>query len=240
MQYTSTLLLKFSVRYVYPYYLFYCFKRVRRVCPNLSSAPCRLTLVRSKTQFCDPNLARSASFCQIWIRIQDLMMRIQDLMMRNQMHPRYRIHRSKKHRIPDPDLQHCVKLGVDFGGIQMVSRGSGSASTWCWSTPQLKLVIEKNVKERIPVHAVWTLPIMKEKPSITMLSVAWIPAVLHTVMWMQIHSVVNVTHPDLVGSSVPEWDVYPATRIWIFVPSLMPIQQNKEEGKQFIKTSSLT
>ncbi len=40
MQYASTLLLKFSVRYVHPNYLFYCFKCVRGVCPNLSSAPC--------------------------------------------------------------------------------------------------------------------------------------------------------------------------------------------------------
>ncbi len=40
MQYPSTLLLKFSVRYVHPNYLFYCFKCVRRVCPNLSSVPC--------------------------------------------------------------------------------------------------------------------------------------------------------------------------------------------------------
>ena len=39
MQYASTLLLKFSVRYVHPNYLFYCFKRVYRVCPNLSSHP---------------------------------------------------------------------------------------------------------------------------------------------------------------------------------------------------------
>jgi hypothetical protein len=41
MQYPSTLLLKFSVRYVHPNYLFYCFNCVGRVCPNLSSAPCR-------------------------------------------------------------------------------------------------------------------------------------------------------------------------------------------------------
>jgi hypothetical protein len=32
--------LKFSLRCVYPNYLFYSFKCVRRVCPNLSSAPC--------------------------------------------------------------------------------------------------------------------------------------------------------------------------------------------------------
>jgi hypothetical protein len=40
MQYASTLLLKFSVRYVHPNYLFYCFNCVCIVCPNLSSAPC--------------------------------------------------------------------------------------------------------------------------------------------------------------------------------------------------------
>jgi hypothetical protein len=43
IQYTSTLLLKFSVRYVHPNYLCYCFICVSRVCPNLSSAPCMCT-----------------------------------------------------------------------------------------------------------------------------------------------------------------------------------------------------
>jgi hypothetical protein len=41
MKYAYTLFLKFSVRYIHPNYLFYSFKCVRRVCPNLSSAPCR-------------------------------------------------------------------------------------------------------------------------------------------------------------------------------------------------------
>ncbi len=39
MQYASTLLLKFSIRYIHPNYLFYCFSCVCIVCPNLSSAP---------------------------------------------------------------------------------------------------------------------------------------------------------------------------------------------------------
>ncbi len=42
MKYAYTLFLKFSVRCIHPNYLFYSFKCVRRVCPNLSSAPCTL------------------------------------------------------------------------------------------------------------------------------------------------------------------------------------------------------
>ncbi len=45
MQYASTLLLKFSVRYVHPNYLFYCFNCVCVVCPNLSSAPCTMRVL---------------------------------------------------------------------------------------------------------------------------------------------------------------------------------------------------
>ena len=41
MKYAFTLFLKFSVRCIHPNYLFYSFKCVRRVCPNLLSAPCR-------------------------------------------------------------------------------------------------------------------------------------------------------------------------------------------------------
>jgi hypothetical protein len=40
MKYAYTLFLKFSVRCIHPNYLFFSFKCVRRVCPNLSSAPC--------------------------------------------------------------------------------------------------------------------------------------------------------------------------------------------------------
>ncbi len=40
MKYANTLFLKFSVRCIHPNYLFYSFKCVCRVCPNLSSAPC--------------------------------------------------------------------------------------------------------------------------------------------------------------------------------------------------------
>ncbi len=40
MKYAYTLFLKFSVRCIHLNYLFYRFKCVRRVCPNLSSAPC--------------------------------------------------------------------------------------------------------------------------------------------------------------------------------------------------------
>jgi hypothetical protein len=40
MKYAYTLFRKFSARCIHPNYLFYSFKCVRRVCPNLSSAPC--------------------------------------------------------------------------------------------------------------------------------------------------------------------------------------------------------
>jgi hypothetical protein len=39
MKYAYTLFLKFLVRYINPNYFCYSFKCVRRVCPNLSSAP---------------------------------------------------------------------------------------------------------------------------------------------------------------------------------------------------------
>jgi hypothetical protein len=40
--YSYKLFLKFSSEYIHPDYLFYCFECCHRVCPNLSSAPCRL------------------------------------------------------------------------------------------------------------------------------------------------------------------------------------------------------
>jgi hypothetical protein len=48
MKYAYTLFLKFSVRCIHPNYLFYSFKCVRRVCPNLSSAPCILRFFEKK------------------------------------------------------------------------------------------------------------------------------------------------------------------------------------------------
>jgi hypothetical protein len=41
MLYAYKLFLKFSSKYIHPNYFFYCFECFHRVCPNLSSAPCR-------------------------------------------------------------------------------------------------------------------------------------------------------------------------------------------------------
>ncbi len=49
MKYAYTLYLKFSVRCIHPNYLFYSFKCVRRVCPNLSSAPCTVAYSSNST-----------------------------------------------------------------------------------------------------------------------------------------------------------------------------------------------
>jgi hypothetical protein len=40
LQYTNQLFLKFALKCIHSNYAFYCFRCVRRVCPNLSSAPC--------------------------------------------------------------------------------------------------------------------------------------------------------------------------------------------------------
>ncbi len=45
MWYKYKLCLKFSVKSNHPNYLFYCFKCVRRVCPNLSFAPCTFLIL---------------------------------------------------------------------------------------------------------------------------------------------------------------------------------------------------
>jgi hypothetical protein len=42
--YAYKLFLKFSSEYIHPNYLFYCFECYHRVCPNLSSAPCKYNL----------------------------------------------------------------------------------------------------------------------------------------------------------------------------------------------------
>jgi hypothetical protein len=55
IQYSYKLFLKFSLKCIDPNYLFYCFKCVHRVCPNLSSAPCSVHIVPMPTRVSVPS-----------------------------------------------------------------------------------------------------------------------------------------------------------------------------------------